>query len=60
MQRRRLRAGVTVVQWVIIAALLVMGAVGGAALIGTGTNNKLNQTATDVGNPQNLTTRFGS
>lgn len=60
MLRRRLRAGVSLVQWVLIAAVITLAAVAGVALIGSRTNNKLNQTATDVANPSSLTTRFGS
>jgi hypothetical protein len=48
------------VQWVVIAALVLLGIVAGVTLIGTRTNTKLGQTATDMANPQSLTTRFGS
>jgi Flp pilus assembly pilin Flp len=57
MHRRR---GVSLVQWVLIAAVITLSLVAGIALLGTRTNTKLNQTATDVANPQSLTTRFGS
>jgi Flp pilus assembly pilin Flp len=60
MSRRRSRAGVSQVQWVVIAALITLAIVGGISVLGTNTNTKLNETATDVGNPQSLTTRFGS
>lgn len=54
------RRGKTVVQWIIIAALLVLAVVAGVTAVGTRTNNKLNETAADVGNPAALTQRFGS
>ena len=60
MIRHRSRAGSSTVQWVVIAALITLAIVGGIALLGTNTNTRLNQTATDVANPQSLTTRFGS
>jgi Flp pilus assembly pilin Flp len=52
------RRGVAVTEWVVIAALIVIGLVSGVALLGTRTNNKLGQTASDMANPQSLTTRF--
>ena len=52
------RRGTAVTQWVVVAALIVIALVGGAALLGTRANNKLGQTATDMANPKNLTTRF--
>lgn len=55
-----IRRGKTVVQWIFIAALLVLAVVAGVTLVGTRTSTKLSQTATDVANPQSLTTRFGS
>jgi Flp pilus assembly pilin Flp len=60
MSKRAIRRGISNVQWVVIAALLSLAVVAGVTLVGTSTNNKLNETATDVGNPKNLTTRFGS
>jgi Flp pilus assembly pilin Flp len=60
MLRRRFRAGVAVVQWVVVAAAIVLALVAGVTLVGTQTNTKLNQTVTDVANPASLTTRFGS
>jgi Flp pilus assembly pilin Flp len=54
------RRGISTVQTVLIAAVVTLAIVGGFALLGTRANTKLNQTATDVANPQSLTTRFGS
>jgi outer membrane murein-binding lipoprotein Lpp len=56
----RNRRGKAVAQWVVVAALLTLAIVAGVTLIGTRTNNKMNQTASDVGNPSALTQRFGS
>jgi Flp pilus assembly pilin Flp len=54
------RRGITAVQWCIMAALITLAVVTTVSLIGTRTSTKLSETATDVGNPANLTTRFGS
>lgn len=54
------RRGTAVTQWVVVAALIVLALIGSVALLGTRANNKLNETATDMANPQSLTTRFGS
>lgn len=59
-RRRSFRRGAALVQWCVIAALIVLAVVAGVTLIGTGTNAKLGETATDMANPQSLTTRFGS
>jgi len=56
----RSRRGQAVMQWVVVAALLALAIIAGVTLMGTRTNNKLNQTASDVGNPKALTQRFGS
>ena len=58
MLRNRTRRGVSAVQWIVIAGVIVLVIVASVRLVGTRTNNKLNQTVTDVGNPKNLTTRF--
>jgi len=58
--RPRYRRGQAVVQWIVVAGLLVLAVVAAVTLVGTGTNTKLNQTASDVGNPSALTQRFGS
>jgi len=56
----RIRRGTSVVQWVVVAALVTLAIVAGVTLVGTRTNNKMNQTASDVGNQSSLTQRFGS
>jgi len=60
MRRNRVRRGISSVQWAVIAGAIVLVIFASVQLIGTRTNTKLNQTVTDVGNPANLTTRFGS
>lgn len=52
------RRGTAVTQWVVVAALIVIGLVGSVALLGTRANNKLGETASDVATPKNLTARF--
>ena len=56
----RRRRGVTIVQWCVIAAAITIAIVSTVSTIGTRNSTKLNQTATDLANPANLTTRFGS
>jgi hypothetical protein len=51
---------VTTVQWAVLAAIILLGVVATVSVMGSRTNTKLGQTATDVGNPSSLTTRFGS
>lgn len=60
MLRRLSRRGVSVAQYVLVAAAIFLVIVVGMATMGTRANTKLNQTASDVANPQQLTTRFGS
>jgi Flp pilus assembly pilin Flp len=54
------RRGKAVVQWIVVAGIVVLALVAGVTLLGTRTNTKLNETATDVGNPKSLVSRFGS
>ena len=54
------RRGATIVQYCVMIALIALAAIAGVTLLGTRTNTKLGQTATDMANPQSLTTRFGS
>ena len=60
MLRRVVRRGAGYVQYIIVAALIFMVVIVGFSLMATNTNTKMNQTATDVADPANLTTRFGS
>lgn len=60
MRHKRIRRGISSVQWVVIAAVIVLVIFATVQVLGSRTNTKLNQTVTDVGNPANLTTRFGS
>lgn len=54
------RRGISMVQWCVMAALIALAVIVGVTNVGSRTGTKLTQTATDVGNPKNLTTRFGS
>jgi hypothetical protein len=60
MRRYARRRGMSLVQWCVVAAAVFLVVVAGVTLLGTRTNNKLNETASDMANPVNLTTRFGS
>jgi Flp pilus assembly pilin Flp len=54
------RRGVTTVQYCVMAAVIALGVIATVIVLGNRTNTKLGQTATDMANPQSLTTRFGS
>jgi Flp pilus assembly pilin Flp len=60
MSRRPARRGAAYIQYLVVAALIFMVIVAGFSLMSSSANTKLNQTASDVANPTNLTTRFGS
>lgn len=60
MLSRRIRRGMSTMQYATVAALIALAVVAGVTLVGSRANNKLNQTASDVGNPAALTQRFGS
>lgn len=60
MRRLTDRRGKAVVQYIVAAALITLAVVAGITLVGSRTNTKLNESATDLANPQSLTTRFGS
>jgi len=60
MSIRKKRRGMSTTQYATVAALIALAAVAGVTLVGSRTNTKLGQTASDVGNPAALTQRFGS
>jgi Flp pilus assembly pilin Flp len=60
MKRHFVRRGISTVQWVVIAALITLSIVAGVSVLGGRTSIKLNETATDVADPHELTHRFGS
>jgi Flp pilus assembly pilin Flp len=60
MLRHGRRRGMSTVQYVLLLALLALGVVAGVTLVGPRASTKLDQTATDVGNPSSLVNRFGS
>jgi hypothetical protein len=47
-------------QYATVLALVALAVAGGISLLGNHANTKLNQTASDVGNPSALTQRFGA
>jgi outer membrane murein-binding lipoprotein Lpp len=47
------------VQWIVVASLVALVVLAGVQLIGARTSDKLNQTASDVANPANLTNHMG-
>src|SRR5206468_6926597 len=55
MRRHSIRRGVSIVQYVLVGAAIFLVVVVGMATMGTNTNTKLNQTASDVANPAALT-----
>ena len=60
--RRRFtrRSAISTVQWVVVASLVVLAVFSTVQLIGPRTNTKLNQTASDLANPAELTKHMGS
>jgi Flp pilus assembly pilin Flp len=60
MRHQLVRRGVTYVQWCVIAAVITLAVIAGVTVMGNRTNDKLNQTASDVSDPAKLTKRFGS
>lgn len=60
MRRASIRRGISTAQWAVVAAVITLAIVAGVTLIGSRTNTKLNQTATDVGNPTSLKQRFST
>ena len=60
MSSRRIRRGMSTMQYATVAALIALAVVAAVTLVGSRANNKLNQTASDVTNPSALTQRFGS
>ena len=53
------RRGSSNIQWIVIAAVVVLGLVGTWAVLGSRTNTKMQQNAEDVGDPTRLVERFG-
>jgi hypothetical protein len=61
MRRRFPRhSGLATVQWIVVAALILLVVFASVRLIGTGSSTKMTQTAADLANPTNLTTHMGS
>ena len=54
------RRAVTMVQWCVVAALIILVIVASVTLVGNRTSTKLNETASDLTNPSSLTARFGN
>ena len=54
------RSGISAVQWIVVAALVVLAVFFTVRLVGTGSSAKMNQTASDLANPTNLTKHMGS
>ena len=54
------RKGVTTVQWCVVVAIITLGAIAAVRTLGTGSSTRINTMASDVANPANLPSRFGS
>jgi Flp pilus assembly pilin Flp len=59
-RRLRNRRGATVVQWAVIAAIVVIGIIAAVRSIGTNTGTHMTTTAGNVADPSTLPARFGS
>ena len=60
MRKTSVRRGISAVQWTVVAAVITLVIVASVTLIGSRTNTKLNQTATDVASPSSLKQRFST
>jgi negative regulator of sigma E activity len=58
--RSNCRRGITSMQWIVVAALVVLAVFAGVQLVGQGTKSKMSQTGSDLANPVNLTKHMGS
>ncbi len=56
----RQRRGITTVQTVVLLAVITLAVVSAVKTLGTNAKTKLTTTASDVANPANLPSRFGS
>lgn len=56
---RSARKGLTGVQTAFVMVLVGVGVIMGVSFLGTATQGELNQTASDVGDPSALVTRWG-
>jgi Flp pilus assembly pilin Flp len=54
------RSGISAVQWIVVAALIVLVVFATVQVVGNRSSTKMNQTATDLTNPTNLTKHMGS
>jgi hypothetical protein len=54
------RRGITSMQWIVVAALVVLVVFAGVQLVGQGTSKKMSDTGADLANPANLTKHRGS
>jgi hypothetical protein len=60
MRQHLVRRGQAAVQWIVIAAAIILAIAATVTTLGSRANTKLNQTATDVADPVSLKNRFGS
>ncbi len=58
--KRRVRKGLGLTEWVLIAAVIALGVVGAVTLLGTRVQGELGNTAQDVADPASLPQRFGT
>ena len=54
------RCGISAVQFVVVAAIVMLVVFAGVQLVGEGTSKKMSQTGQDLTNPANLTKHMGS
>jgi len=60
MSRSNSRRGLSSIQWIVVASVTFLVIIGSVHLIGQRTDNKLDQTASDLTDPHLLTKRFGN
>jgi hypothetical protein len=60
MRRSLFRRGLSSIQWIVVASVTFLVIIGSVHLIGQRTDNKLDETASDLTDPSLLTKRFSS
>jgi hypothetical protein len=59
-RRLSLRRGLSALEWAFVAGAIFLVVLGTVVVLGNRTNNKMNETATDLADPTKLPARFGS
>ena len=58
MRRSLFRRGISTIQWIVVASVIFLVIIGSVTIIGQHTDNKLEESASDLTDPSLLTKRF--